>query len=387
MNFGLLALALVALVPSNAQESCPVVFLKDGCSGQEHSVCWSPGEPDVDCPNNGICCFNGCSNQCGVPDRAVVPKELQPQECQVVLVDRQETVQKEMCTDEPECRKVPSEECTKEPKEICTDKPCLPQEKLEEFKTTECKNSSEECFKVPEKQCNNITEQVCNGTVEQCTQTELTGADCGCQTVCSWEKQVKCPAPKKSKGYGKRSVVLSRTKRTFGSRRIYGGRRYSGYSRPSYIESRRYYKSKPVTYRRPSYTRPRMPVTYSRPIHTKPKCEKVKVKTCKEVPYPDTHKCTKDQCEEVPACRDVTRPVCSMVEREECTPPRQICTEVTRNRVVNSTDHCPEVPAQACTQVENEVCKVVTRNQCEPKRRCRQVPMTVTYQVPQKVCQ
>lgn len=122
MKSALLALAFVALVvPSNAQESCPVVFLKDGCSSQEqHSVCWSPGEPDVDCPNNGICCFNGCSNQCGVPDRAVVPKELQPQECQVVLVDRQETVQKEMCTDEPECRKVPSEECNKEPKEVCT---------------------------------------------------------------------------------------------------------------------------------------------------------------------------------------------------------------------------------------------------------------------------
>ena len=73
-------------------------------------------------------------------------------------------------------------------------------EKLEEFKTTECKNSTEECFKVPMKQCNNITEQVCNGTVEQCTQTELNGADCGGQTVCSWERQVKCPAPKKSKG-------------------------------------------------------------------------------------------------------------------------------------------------------------------------------------------
>ena len=26
--------------------------------------CWSPGVPDEDCPHNGHCCFNGCSNVC-----------------------------------------------------------------------------------------------------------------------------------------------------------------------------------------------------------------------------------------------------------------------------------------------------------------------------------
>ena len=32
--------------------------------GYEESECWSPGVPDVDCPGNALCCFNGCINIC-----------------------------------------------------------------------------------------------------------------------------------------------------------------------------------------------------------------------------------------------------------------------------------------------------------------------------------
>ena len=28
------------------------------------STCWSPGQPDSDCPNNGLCINNGCANVC-----------------------------------------------------------------------------------------------------------------------------------------------------------------------------------------------------------------------------------------------------------------------------------------------------------------------------------
>ena len=28
------------------------------------SNCWSVGEPDWDCPDNGLCCFDGCANTC-----------------------------------------------------------------------------------------------------------------------------------------------------------------------------------------------------------------------------------------------------------------------------------------------------------------------------------
>ena len=59
---------------------CPLVYLRDDCKPAEsRSVCWSPGEPDVDCPDNQVCCFNGCSNQCGQPKerpQVVVPQLL-----------------------------------------------------------------------------------------------------------------------------------------------------------------------------------------------------------------------------------------------------------------------------------------------------------------------
>ena len=32
------------------------------------STCWSPGQPDGDCPNFGLCCFDGCANTCGEGD-------------------------------------------------------------------------------------------------------------------------------------------------------------------------------------------------------------------------------------------------------------------------------------------------------------------------------
>ena len=28
------------------------------------SDCWSVGQPDVDCLNNALCCFDGCANVC-----------------------------------------------------------------------------------------------------------------------------------------------------------------------------------------------------------------------------------------------------------------------------------------------------------------------------------
>merc|ERR1719150_652228 len=35
----------------------------DQCRGQ-FSTCWSVGVPDLDCPNWGLCCFDGCANTC-----------------------------------------------------------------------------------------------------------------------------------------------------------------------------------------------------------------------------------------------------------------------------------------------------------------------------------
>ena len=45
--------------------SCPAVstLTADQCVGR-HSTCWSVGVPDLDCPDWGLCCFDGCANTC-----------------------------------------------------------------------------------------------------------------------------------------------------------------------------------------------------------------------------------------------------------------------------------------------------------------------------------
>jgi len=42
------------------------------CAGAV-SNCWSPGQRDTDCPNNGLCCFDGCADTC-VDGPAVQPQ-------------------------------------------------------------------------------------------------------------------------------------------------------------------------------------------------------------------------------------------------------------------------------------------------------------------------
>ena len=44
---------------------CPAANpLTDAECGGAVSNCWSPGQPDTDCPNYGLCCFDGCANTC-----------------------------------------------------------------------------------------------------------------------------------------------------------------------------------------------------------------------------------------------------------------------------------------------------------------------------------
>ena len=44
---------------------CPAASpLSDAeCAGVT-SNCWSPGQRDTDCPNSGLCCFDGCADRC-----------------------------------------------------------------------------------------------------------------------------------------------------------------------------------------------------------------------------------------------------------------------------------------------------------------------------------
>merc|ERR1712090_120744 len=42
---------------------CPAPGAGTNCDGAV-SNCWSPGQRDTDCPNNGLCCFDGCADLC-----------------------------------------------------------------------------------------------------------------------------------------------------------------------------------------------------------------------------------------------------------------------------------------------------------------------------------
>ena len=56
-------------VSSDHGDTCPVVESKteEECSGAV-ATCWSRGVPDVDCPDFGLCCFDGCVNTCKIHD-------------------------------------------------------------------------------------------------------------------------------------------------------------------------------------------------------------------------------------------------------------------------------------------------------------------------------
>ena len=47
----------------NFASSCPPVRKNVQCEYVKHQ-CWSLGVPDLDCPGNGLCCFNGCNYMC-----------------------------------------------------------------------------------------------------------------------------------------------------------------------------------------------------------------------------------------------------------------------------------------------------------------------------------
>jgi hypothetical protein len=50
-------------VLGDGQGACPAPSLTT-CPGAPPSNCWSPGRTDTDCPNNGLCCFDGCADRC-----------------------------------------------------------------------------------------------------------------------------------------------------------------------------------------------------------------------------------------------------------------------------------------------------------------------------------
>ena len=93
---------------------CPAVNpLTDAeCDGAV-SNCWSPGQLDTDCPNFGLCCFDGCANTCVDDNTIFIP----------VCYELCEYDSVEKCCDFPakDCNLVTHEICIEEDTWECND--------------------------------------------------------------------------------------------------------------------------------------------------------------------------------------------------------------------------------------------------------------------------
>ena len=50
-------------VDDHPDQECPRIMARSSCSDTS-PTCWNGGQRDKDCPNNGLCCFDGCRNMC-----------------------------------------------------------------------------------------------------------------------------------------------------------------------------------------------------------------------------------------------------------------------------------------------------------------------------------
>jgi len=51
------------VIQNSSSNSCPPVVSQPYCQTSRPN-CWSAGTYDLDCPNSGLCCFDGCHNRC-----------------------------------------------------------------------------------------------------------------------------------------------------------------------------------------------------------------------------------------------------------------------------------------------------------------------------------
>jgi len=164
---GLVASAL-ATPARVTNDQCPLRTLKDAASCRDqHSECWSPGEGDVDCPNNGLCCFDGCVNKCKIPGDEFEVVE-RPPKCRIEYEQKMELVKMDHCVDVevPDCRMVTRTECKKVTFQRCE----VVKKPIETH--------------VPDEKCSTKYKEVCKNKVKQwCPNTREGRAGFGCQDM------------------------------------------------------------------------------------------------------------------------------------------------------------------------------------------------------------
>jgi len=63
---------------------CPPPSLESCDPTTSIANCWSPGSEDVDCAENGLCCYNGCANVCLEDILPICPKGENKMVCQMM---------------------------------------------------------------------------------------------------------------------------------------------------------------------------------------------------------------------------------------------------------------------------------------------------------------
>jgi len=416
----LVALAAVAASAQPAGEAaaattCPLLVRRDDCHPEAVSQCWSPGQPDVDCVDNGICCFDGCVNACGVPPERPQPPPPPPTalNCTVVFVPQDETVNVEMCTEVPgemvcvtneeveECQMVCQMEekpmevnemvecCTKTPKMVCKAKPNCDPQAVVDYVTMDVSDVIT-CTKTP-RRCVDVPEEVCEPEeVEHCRPEETEE----CHTV---KKPMEWPMTTEecSTVYTEKCTVIHKEICNNGVGKF---KKFGKLHHGSGRYRRHVKKNKKIGGR----------------------CQTVPIKTCRKEPQTTCEPVNTVQIEYVDTqeCQTVTREKCETRTENRChTETKQECTEEQENCVKTPSLPAPAtpvkqdcvVPEQDCewedevvcvpnqTAVQTTVPERVCKNDCRKKpvekctqkeatQECRTVAKVMTYEVPVNRC-
>jgi len=398
---GLVALALAT--PARVKnDQCPLRTLKDkaACRDQ-HSECWSPGKGDTDCPNNGLCCFDGCVNKCKIPNDELEVFE-KPPKCQIEYEQKMELVKMDHCVDVPDlqtciesqklkCRQecamfeephtITNEEkcCKIEQNMVCEDAPCDANELYEVERSVGqeiCLNQQGFCWKRPDQQCFDIQVPDCR----MATRTECKKIPSQrCEVV---KKPIETQVPDEKCSTQYKEVCENKVKQWCPDTRE--GRAGVG------CQDMTYKDCKKVPYEHCQHFT-RTVVTY------------VEENVCIPIEETKCHPVTEQ------TCTTKIEKQCKAIEKEECLAPSQTCNkkEFPEKQLVKKNCQikdqvCRLEPKESCklNQIQavikkpvrkcHDVCESYTVNECDPektRKECKSITKEMYFTVPVEKCE
>ena len=307
---------------------CPLIPLKpaEECRGQKSS-CWSPGVDDIDCVNyGGLCCFDGCSNNCidhlepppYIPEEEIPPSPVYEVPCQIVNETKYEPKEEEKCefVTKEVCHDSVQQSC----RPVCTT----------EYETYEGTEQVQECHAVDKEECNDVT-------VNQCQNEQVPVTNVVTEQVCETKEKEICQT---------NNVEDCQTQ----------------YENQCTIITEVVPETVDVTECQTAY---------------KEECKDNIVHECHDVPT----EVQQEQCTSVnnEICQDKIKEICIDVPFEDCR------LEFVSKPVKNVEQVCETVSKEECHTVYVEVCTGSRVNSYEPYE-CKKEPKVECTQVPETIC-